>query len=617
MQTKNNKYRNLTLAEIEQLERQGNYSDDWSSVRVADPFCIKQVRNSTLQDCSIGANATVRDVRLLSGYTLGDNVTLTNIGEMSCTLLSPLEKGSIPDGSSSLLSPLQRGSTSEGGGGYKWLEPMNENGNRRILPFAGMTIGEAYMWARYRGRKRFMERLEQMTMEELAAAGYGQVGDCCVIKNTNCIRNTAILSRSDDPTLVDGALALCDGVVGYGCTVEHGVIAERFLLGEHVHLEFGLRMNDTVVGDNSTLARCEVGNSIIFPAHEQHHNNSFLIAGLIMGQSNIAAGGTIGSNHNSRTADNEIVGGRGFWPGLCCSFKHSSRFASYCLLAKGDYPAELDITLPFALVNNNVSKDRLEIMPAYWWMYNMYAMDRNSKKFAKRDKRVVKAQHIEFDNLAPDTAEEIFRGMMQLRAWIAASTQALPLGKGEYPEGGRGSVVYAQGQEKSKRPTVVLKAAEALKAYEDMLVFYAVRSLESGGRSCLPHPDNYALRTPHSALSNWLNIGGQLITKADMEQLITDVESGVLADWKAVRDRLDTLWEAYPAQREAHAYGILCRLAGVERLDDALWQYYRDRYVAIQQYIEEQKTASRHKDEVNPFRNMTYWDDAEREAVLG
>jgi hypothetical protein len=508
---------------------------------------------------------------------------------------------------------------------------MNENGGRAILPFAGMTVGDAYLWARYRGRKALMQKLEAFTkalpldkgeypdasIQTLpldkgeypeGGKGFSQVYDFCTIKNTTCIRNVNILSSEEDPTVVDGALTLIDGVVGYGCTVEHGVIAERFLLGEHVHLEFGLRLNDTVVGDNSTLARCEVGNSIIFPAHEQHHNNSFLIAALVMGQSNIAAGGTIGSNHNSRTADNEIAAGRGFWPGLCCSFKHSSRFASYCLLAKGDYPYELDITLPFALVNNNVCKDQLEIMPAYWWMYNMYAMDRNSRKFAQRDKRVVKAQHIEFDNLAPDTAEEIFHAMMQLRAWRAASTT---------------DTVYAQGQEKSKRPTVVLKADEGLNAYEDMLVFYAMKTLSltpapsphgEGSSESLPLP------TPQGeglGVRLWLNIGGQLVAKTDMEQLIADVESGVLDSWEAIHARFDALWQAYPAQKEAHAYGVLCRLAGVERLDDALWQHYQKRYAEIQQYVEEQIVASRRKDEKNPFRNMTYWDDDERAAVLG
>ena len=596
-------YRRLTASEIAQLEQSGNTAIDWSVVEVAEPFtpaCLRgnsfegSVRlgaleasrvshgdltlreglfNSTLADVTVGDHPVIHNVRMLSNYTLGNHVLLFNVEEMTFT------------------SDPHR---------IAWLEPMNENGGRRLLPFSGMTIGEAYMWARYRGHKAFIGKLEQYTYDIMPSSG--TVGDHCVVKNTKAIRNVALRSTEQDPTEVDGCIVLSDGVVGTGCTLEHGVIAVRFLLGEHVHLEFGLRLNDTVVGDNSTLARCEVGNSIIFPAHEQHHNNSFLIAGLIMGQSNIAAGGTIGSNHNSRTADNEIVGGRGFWPGLCCSFKHSSRFASYCLLAKGDYPAELDITLPFALVNNNTSKDQLEVMPAYWWMYNMYAMDRNSKKFAKRDKRVVKAQHIEFDNLAPDTAEEILHGMKQLRAWMAGGSSRRGLETTD--------TVYAQGQEKGKRKTVVLKAAEGLKAYEDMLVFYAMKNLENCS-------ENVSTYQPINVSTDWVNIGGQLVTKQDMEQLIADVESGKLDGWKAIRARFDALWEAYPAQREAHAYGVLCRLAGVETLTDDLWQQYRKRYAEIQQYIEEQKKASRHKDEVNPFRNMTYWDDAERDAVLG
>lgn len=589
-------YRSLTKVEIEQLERAGNQAADWSAIHVADGCCIdclhgntfegevtiglikrgkathgdltlrEGIYNSTLMDVKVGDHPVIHNVRMLSGYEVGDHVWLFNINEMTCT-----------------TDPRR----------VAWLEPMNENGGRRLLPFSGMTIGDAYMWARYRGHKRLIERLEQMTYTALATpeGRYGRVGDHCVVKNATAIRNVALRSTEQDPTEVDGVVVLSDGVVGTGCRVEHGVMAVRFLLGEHVHLEFGLRLNDTVVGDNSTLARCEVGNSIIFPAHEQHHNNSFLIAGLVMGQSNIAAGGTIGSNHNSRTADNELAAGRGFWPGLCCSFKHSSRFASYCLLAKGDYPAELDIKLPFALVNNNVSKDQLEVMPAYWWMYNMYAMDRNSKKFAKRDKRVVKAQHVEFDNLAPDTAEEILHGIELLRKWKAEN-----------------GTVRAEGMEKSKRPTVVLKAAEGLRAYEEMLVYYAMKTLESAPQT------NQC--TPQAACTEWVNIGGQLIAKPDMERLIADVESGTLDSWDAIHRRFDDLWKEYPVQRRAHAYGVLCRLAGVTELDAPRWQSFQNRFAEIQHYVEEQKVASRRKDETNPFRNMTYWDNAEREAVL-
>ena len=587
-------YRNLLQKEIEQLERQGNCAEDWSAVLVTEPFDARCVRNSTfegsvslgsiadcrrtngalelkegiygslLRDVAIGDHPTVHNVRMLSHYTIGDNVLLFNIDEMTADPSNPV-----------------------------WMEPMNENGGRRILPFGGMTTGDAYLWARYRGHKGLMERLEQFTYDLLGTdeGRYGRIGDSCIIKNTKSLYNVIIRSANDDRTVVDSCITLRDGVVGYGCTLEYGVIAVRFLLGEHVHLEFGLRLNDTVVGDNSTLARCEVGNSIIFPAHEQHHNNSFLIASLIMGQSNIAAGGTIGSNHNSRTADNELAAGRGFWPGLCCSFKHSSRFASYCLLAKADYPSELDIQLPFALVNNNVGKDQLEVMPAYWWMYNMYAMDRNSKKFAKRDKRKYKAQNIEFDNLAPDTAEEILHGMALLRGWMAKA---------------KNGTVYADGMEKGKRPTVILKGEEGLKAYEEMLVYYAMKTLESGESKT----------ESGKREKEWVNIGGQLVTKTDMEQLIADVESGAIGSWKELNNKLDTLWECYPAQRKAHAYGVLCELAGTDKLNEEQWESYRKRYSEIQNYIEEQKIASRKKDDGNPFRRMTYWDDDEMAAVL-
>ena len=149
-------------------------------------------------------------------------------------------------------------------------------------------------------------------------------------------------------------------------------------MASHSQLKYGARLINSYLGNNSTISCCEVLNSLIFPAHEQHHNNSFLCASLLMGQSNIAAGATIGSNHNSRSPDGEIVAGRGFWPGLCVSLKHNSKFASFTILAKGDYPYELNIKLPFSLISNDVKNDQLIVMPGYWFSYNMYAL---SKKY--------------------------------------------------------------------------------------------------------------------------------------------------------------------------------------------------------------------------------------------
>lgn len=601
-------YHNLSSSEIAVLQTQGNTAENWEHVLVAEGFDTACLRNTTLlgtvklgalqpgtladgelvlpvgvshsllRNCTIGSGCAIHNVHYLSGYTIGNGCLLFNVDEMTAVT------GDKAD--------------------YAWLEPMNENGGRRILPFSGMTIGDAYLWARFRGQSQLMERLESITRQHLATpeGSYATAGDGCVIKNTKRIHNVAVRSTADDPSRIEECIALTDGVVGYGCKLEFGIIAQRFLLGEHVTLEYGLRLNDSVVGDNSTLARCEVGCSIIFPAHEQHHNNSFLIAALVMGQSNVAAGGTLGSNHNSRTADNEIAAGRGFWPGLCVSLKHSSRFASYCLLAKADYPSELNITLPFALVNNNAAKNRLEVMPAYWWLYNMYAMDRNSKKFAKRDKRRYKAQHIEFDNLAPDTAEEMVIARDLLHIW---TEEAYREGKTD---------IEGHGMEKGKRKTVILKSGEGYKAYYDMLVYYAMKTLcgDDAAGTALPSGEG----CDGERVTHWVNIGGQLVADGDLQQLIADVENGTLASWQDIHARFDQLWEAYPAAKRRHAYQILCHLSQKRSLDDEEWNKYLADFRRIRQYVDDQKVLTRKKDAENDYRRMTYWNDAELHAVL-
>lgn len=589
-------HRKITPEEIAILNANGNIADNWDDVLVAEDFnparlknnhfsgkitigsmtdaCLGAdslqlpigISNSWLTNATIGNNCAIHNVHYLNGYTIANNVMLFNIDEMT-------------------YQPDRK----------VWIEPMNENGGRRILPFPQMTVGDAYLWARFRGESEMMKRLEEMTIRHLDTTEgcMGMVADNVVVKNSKMICNVALLEGSK----VEQCITLRDGVVGIDCHLEHGIIAERFLLGEHVKLEFGLRLNDSVVGDNSTLARCEVGNSIIFPAHEQHHNNSFLIAALIMGQSNIAAGGTLGSNHNSRTADNELSCGRGFWPGLCVSVKHSSRFASNCLLAKADYPNELNITLPFALVNNNTTKNQLEVMPAYWWMYNMYAMDRNSKKFAKRDKRKVKAQHVEFDNLAPDTAEEIIIGRDLLHIW---TEEAYREGKTE---------ILAHGMEKGKRKTVILKPGEAYKAYRDMLIYYAMNNL--GEEPEKGHYDDAA------RVTRWVNIGGQLVAENYMQGMISDIASGKLASWTDIHTRLDQLWNTYPEQKRQHAYQVLCHLSQMKSLNDEEWARYKAEYSRIKQFVADQKALSRKKDDDNEFRHATYWNDGEMHAVLG
>ncbi len=281
-----------------------------------------------------------------------------------------------------------------------WMEICNENGGRSVLPFNGMLAGDAWLWAKYRDDEKLQQKFKEFTDKKFDTQRgyYGKIGDRTVIKNSriikdvwigsdayikgaNKLKNLTINSAPDAKSQIGEGCELVNGIIGYGCRIFYGVKAVRFILASNSQLKYGARLINSYLGDNSTISCCEVLNSLIFPAHEQHHNNSFLCAAVVMGQSNMAAGATIGSNHNSRSADGEISAGRGFWPGLCVSLKHNSKFASFTLIAKGDFPAELNIPIPFSLVHNDVSNDRLRVMPAYWFMYNMYALARNAAKY--------------------------------------------------------------------------------------------------------------------------------------------------------------------------------------------------------------------------------------------
>ena len=326
---------------------------------------------------------------------------LFNIQEMSCTDHAKFGNGIIKEGEEESVRVK--------------LQIMNETGCRSILPFDGMLAADAYLWAKFIDDKKLQDRLVRITQNSFdnRRGFYGTIGSGCVIKNSwilkdvkvgNCcyikgaskLKNVTINSSDKEPTQIGENVVLVNGIVGYGCRIFYSCIAVKFVLGSHSNLKYGARLIDSFMGDNSTISCCEVLNNLIFPAHEQHHNNSFLIASVIMGQSNLAAGATIGSNHNSRTNDNEIVAGRGFWPGLCTSVKHSCKFASYTMLAKADYQYELINPFPFALLSNDAKNDELTVMPAFSWMYNMYALARNNWKFANRDQRIFKVQNIDY-----------------------------------------------------------------------------------------------------------------------------------------------------------------------------------------------------------------------------
>ncbi|MHC4706835.1 MAG: DUF4954 family protein, partial [Planctomycetota bacterium] len=578
-------WRHLRAHEVELLVKNGNYSDNWDEILVTDEFDPGQIRNteffgririgrvqeailehhdlqmpagitnSRIVACDIGDDVAIHDVRYLAHYITGDRCILANIDEMHTTNHAKFGNGIIKDGESEDVRV--------------WLDLMNETGCRRVIPFNGMITADAYLWARYREDTALQNKLKEITQNRFdnRRGYYGTVGDQCVIKNsriikdvqvgTHCyvkgankLKNLTINSTEAETTQIGEGVELVNGIVGFGCHIFYGCKAVRFIMGNNTNLKYGARLLNSFLGDNATVSCCEILNNLIFPAHEQHHNNSFLIATLVQGQSNVAAGATIGSNHNSRANDNEVRAGRGFWPGLCASVKHSCRFASFILLAKADYPAEMNIPLPFSLLNNNTSSDQLEVMPAYWWLYNMYALARNTWKFKTRDKRKTKVQNIEFDSLARLLEIWTAKASLSAKGKAAEGKDEEELAKigQELLQGPQEQIdaleVLGENMEKSKRKVVILKPYEGYRAYGQMLHYYATKNL----MEYLENQQDATFSSMCKALSHereqeWVNLGGQLMPAGDVDQIRSDIGAGQLKSWDEIHQRYDTLWE--------------------------------------------------------------------------
>lgn len=663
-----NTWRHLQTDEVELLVKNGNTSDKWENILVANPFDPGQIvntdffgfvrigrtqgsvlehhdlqlptgiTNSRIVSCDIGDDVAIHNVRYLAHFIIGDRCILSNIDEMHTTNHAKFGNGIIKDGEDENVR--------------LWLDLMNESGSRRVMPFDGMIPADAYLWAKYRDDVELQEKLKEITQNTFDSRRgfYGMVGEQCVIKScriikdvkigshayikgANKLKNLTINSDEKESAQIGEGVELVNGIIGYGCHIFYGCKAVKFILGNCSNLKYGARLINSFLGDNSTISCCEVLNNLIFPAYEQHHNNSFLIASVIKGQSNMAAGVTVGSNHNSRANDNEIQAGRGFWPGLCTSVKHSCRFASFVLLAKADYPAELDILLPFSLLSNNVSKDQLEVFPAFWWNYNMYALARNTWKFQNRDKRKRNVQKIEFDALAPDTAEELLYARRLLEIWTAKAglrkngetfedkkdDELVSIGReilsnkkltGELE-------VLGENMEKSKRKVVILKPYDGYHAYGDMLHYYAVKNLIEYMQANDATFSNTADALKGAFSRDWDNLGGQLVPAKDVEQLRNDIGQSTLSRWRDIHDRYDRLWRAYPLEKQRHAYKTICLLIETDEITNTQWHLALDKAVSIQEYICEQVYQSRKKDFDNPFRQATYRNEQEMSAAIG
>jgi hypothetical protein len=244
-------------------------------------------------------------------------------------------------------------------------------------------------------------------------------------------------------------------------------------------------------------------------------------------------------------------------------------------------------------------------MPAYWFMYNMYALERNAWKYKDRDKRIEKKQLIEYDYLAPDTVNEIFDAIKLLeKLTVNENGEAL-----------------TNGIENTNRKTKILKVPQSIKVFKELVQHYGIINLiEHYQQNNFTNFEDFKKSLPASITrASFMNIGGQLMKTTALNKIKADVVANNISSWADMHNRYKTEGTDYTKDLLEHAYCSLLEILCIttKQFTSELFKDLLQQTIATKQWMTEGILKSREKDYTNPYRKMVYENNNEMNKVIG
>lgn len=414
------KLRNLTAEEVTTLEKNGNRCEDWNRVLVEpnfDPARVQRsvfmgdvrlpafygtlllpgdvsfptgIYDSLVHNCIV-ENALVYKVSMLSNVLVRSSAVVHNVG----TLVS---SGKIN---------FMIGSTMSVG---------NEMGGRELFVFPDITMDlvEAQLFHKAESdvQQSFEEQLKNFR-EEISLP-FGVVGKGAVVSNTNIvrnswigaharvegaakIRNTIILSSLEESTHIYDSVIIENSDLQMGVKVHTGAEVQRSVLMSRSKVGCKAIVKSSIVAPCCHIEEGEVNSSYMGPLTQMHHHSLLIAALWPDGCGNLGYGANVGSNHTGRMPDQEIMPGQGMFFGLGVNVKFPANYreSPFTLIASGVTTMPQRVKFPFSLIRSGdpqlmgVPARLNEILPAWNYARNAYALDRNIYKYAQRGKGAV------------------------------------------------------------------------------------------------------------------------------------------------------------------------------------------------------------------------------------
>ncbi|MBR3564982.1 MAG: DUF4954 family protein [Paludibacteraceae bacterium] len=601
--------RNLTQAEITQLQNQYCSADSWDNITVADDFNPLYVKEShfsgkieigslnaeyslpggfkihsgiykaTIHNCKFGNDVHVYNVQnYMANYVIGNNTCIENINSL------------VVDG------------TTRFGNGVR-VPVMNEGGGREIPIFDHLSAHLAYMLTLYRHRPEMIERLTQMidqyAKEQESTVGFVgdnvriincgsiknvRIGDYANIGGASVLKNGSINSNQYAPVKIGSGVKCNDFIISSGVEITDSTLVSTCFIGQGCIMGKHYSALESLFFSNCQGMHGEATAIFAGPYTVSHHKSTLLIAGMFSFLN--AGSGSNQSNHmyklgpihqgiaergSKTTSDSYIL-----WPAKIGTFT----------LVMGRHTKHPDTSnLPFSYLIENATESYL--VPAV----NLRSVGtiRDAQKWPKRDNRKDpnKLDQINYNLLSPYTIQKMWKGreiLEQIRQIAGETTEVYSYQNCKIRNSSlrNGLKFYTIGIQKFLGNSLISRLSKTQWTNLDEL------------RQALK-PDSEV------GVGEWVDCSGLIAPKSEINRLQDEIENGTITSLELIQERFVEMHKNYYSYEWAWALEKLLLVWNKELKDVTLDDICRT--------IEEWKTA------VVGLDKMVY-EDAKKEFNL-
>ena len=565
-------YRSLTFEEIDTLERNSCWAEDWTRVEVAEEgFQAKYfhrvmfygdirlgsfqknieiakdfvkhsgINDATLRNVTVGDDCLIEKVgNYINNYTIGNDCLISNISVMETTEGASYGEGNL-------------------------ISVLNEVGDGNVILFHDLNSQFAAFMVKHFNNKDLKNAIRRLVSEEIARTNpeRGTIGNNVKIINTREITNTIIqddceisgASKLSDCTILSsenasvfiGTGVICENsIISDGSSIINSVKMQDCFVGEACQIANGFTASQSVFFANSFMANGEACAAFCGPFCASHHKSSLIIGGMFSFYN--AGSGTNFSNHAYKM-------GPMHWGVLERGTKTAS--GSYLLMPAtigafsvcfGKLMHHPNTTaLPFSYLI--AEADKMFLVPGR--NITTVGLYRDIRKWPRRDMRPQHSQKsiVNFDWLSPFTVGEILRGKKILENLRQASGDNVS--SYNYHE----YVINASSLRKG------------IKYYDIALRIYMGAVLKRAHKwGFFGKPET------EIGLGKWDDLSGLLLPASEEQRLIDEIKDGTLETIQEVIDRFHEINDNYRVYQWAWTYRMILEYYGIKEItaeDDA------------------------------------------------